>query len=1525
MIKKSYLTFGIMTLFFLLFITLKANCQWQMANVQIKTRWASDVNPTNVWKEYPRPQMVRSDWENLNGLWQFEKMTSFSSEIPTTMTSKILVPFCVESALSGIKQKYKNFAYKRTFKIPDSWNGKRVLLHFEAVDWQMEAFVNGVSAGTHKGGYDPFTFDITNLLSSNGDQELVVKVYDPTSDGSQPRGKQTLNPGGIMYTGCSGIWQTVWLEAVPQTYIGDLAITPDVDTKTVNVGITTCGSIEKAQTINVDVIHNGSVVATSSALFSEKVSLKIPNMELWSPDHPFLYDLKVTLKNSDGSIDEVKSYFGMRKIEIKKDETGYYRTYLNNNFLFEAGPLDQGFWPDGIYTPPTDEAMANDILMMKHYGFNMVRKHIKVEPRRWYYYCDKLGLMVWQDFPSSNYCQSNPPAIDANEFKDELAAMVKTHVNTPCIITWVLFNEGGGQHDTESLVDYVRSLDNTRLINPASGWNHSSKGDFYDDHDYPMPKVVSTSDNQALAVGEYGGISYIMQNHLWNGNDVNYTSVKTPDELDNEYTTFSSRLAQLRENNGLSASVYTQLTDVENELNGLMSYDRIVKSDVSKIRKANELAINGIATKHDYLLSTADEQLQTWKYTISQPDDSWMNLDYDDSAWSNGKSGFGNGQPSNTVVGTKWTTNDIWIRKKVKFNITEADLDNLMMKLYHDEDCEIYINGTKVLLRTGYTTDYELDKFPSDYKSCLNLNDSNIVAVHCKQTYGGQYLDLGFYIDKGEQIGGAIKVNLNYSNSSELYVNIGCSNDTTATTPIKYTNFTKLHFADTSMNISDVALARSLTINPTNLLYDISKIVSDVDTTKAVKYFVKVSTDLSSTGSGTINNAEFIDYNIDKNGVTVPFKESNVEIKNAGADEVITVIINPDRKTAVRNSKIVNGILSWDTPQPNADEVVGYAIYKNGNKVETLSSNTFTYIIKNDEKAYYCVAAIFSDGTMIMGPKVESNSLNVAFNVNPDYLVLGETTYLNDSTTGNPENEKWMLTAGNNTSVVVGSSSSFKPTNAGIYDITLNAKNNTDENSLTKKRVLIVSSIASGNGLHFGGNSATVTCPSPIGLNSAFSIDWWMKPEKLNGATLFSSSDNLYKFSIGDDGNITAVLGPDKVISPSGFVKINEWHHYTLTCANKVITFYIDGKAVSTGASSLLYPAWNNFIIGNDSNLYVTIDELSFWRGALSSDTIVAHANLPINSNTNLKFYYEFNQINGDLKDSSSHAANGKLSGFTDENEAWIPTPGVFAVNIDSDEVIEKDVTSLYLTNYKKEFLHNNNSINTEIDNRFYGLLNGTNESTWTGCIYGDNNEDGVFVDNKYGCAFTAASSWHGFTPELSDKTVYETVSLPAGVYHFSVKSDSLLNVDNCYVVATLGDTLSSTRNLYNSSSDVLSNGDIMIDLSDAKTDTKISLGLLLNLPPYSFVSVASFNLYKKQFDIFQSDGKTTPTSISIHKVDNASNFNIIKGGVAFSDCMATIYNISGQLLFRRYCSGTNAISLPCGIYIVNGKKTVVQ
>ncbi len=568
---------------------------WHPADGPLKTRWAKDVSAERVHPEYPRPQLVRKDWLNLNGVWELDIAAKDAK--PGAYEHRILVPFPVESALSGVMQPVSEndrLWYRRTFEVPEKWLEQRILLNFGAVDFDTTVIVNGKEVGRHRGGYDGFSFDITDALNKVGANELVVAVWDPTDAGTQPRGKQVRKPNGIWYTSTSGIWQTVWLEPVSAAHISDLKITPDVDSSSVTVLPVTTTTLRSAE-VEVSLRDGFAEIYRASVAAGGRLILPVHKPKLWSPEHPHLYTLVARLQIGGRTLDKVESYFGMRKISLGKDDKGFTRLMLNNKPYFQFGPLDQGFWPDGLYTAPTDAALRYDIEMTKKLGFNLARKHVKVEPDRWYYWCDKLGLLVWQDMPSGDkYIKGNQPDINrspesATEFETELGALIRGRGNHPCIVMWVPYNEGWGQWDTPRIVEMIKNLDPSRLVDDASGWTDRRVGDVNDMHKYPGPGSPDPEKNRAVVLGEFGGLGLPVRGHTWQAEkNWGYRSFTDAQALTAAYLDLVAKLFPLIDEKGLSAAVYTQTTDVEIEVNGLMTYDRgMVKMDLKKIAAAN--------------------------------------------------------------------------------------------------------------------------------------------------------------------------------------------------------------------------------------------------------------------------------------------------------------------------------------------------------------------------------------------------------------------------------------------------------------------------------------------------------------------------------------------------------------------------------------------------------------------------------------------------------------------------------------------------------------------------------------------------------------------------------------------------------------------------------------------------------------------------------------------------------------------------------------------------------------------------
>jgi Alpha-L-arabinofuranosidase B (ABFB) domain/Glycosyl hydrolases family 2, sugar binding domain/Glycosyl hydrolases family 2 len=567
---------------------------WQPKAPPLTTPWTSQVSPTNALPEYPRPQLVRADWQNLNGVWEFSGASSINTPpVGQTLPEGVLVPYPIESGLSGIQRHEDYMFYRRTFTVPTTWSGRRVLLNFGAVTWETRVWVNGTQVGTHTGGYDAFSFDITGALRS-GANEIIVGAYSPIDGNRFPIGKQRRNPSGIWYTAASGIWQTVWLEPVAANHITRLDTTPDVPASVLDLVVQgTAG-----QQVRAEVLSGGTVVGTATGTVGAHIRVPVPNPRLWSPTDPYLYDLRVTL-----GTDVVTGYFGMRSLG-KAVVGGVMRPLLNGKFVFQLGTLDQGYWPDGIYTAPTDEALRFDLERQKALGFNMVRKHIKVEPARWFYWADRLGLMVWQDMPALDAVDDTSAASHVN-YESELQRIVNQLKGITSIVQWVPFNEGWGEYDNARIVDLVRGIDSSRLINHNSGSNccasdpSPTNGDVIDDHAYQMSTGTRTPDATHIAVlGEYGGLGRRVTGSEWQpGAGFAYGDLY-PDEnsLTTRYVNITSEVARFVQTRGLSASVYTEPYDVENEVNGFYTYDRrVLKMNASRVLAVNQSVLGAAA------------------------------------------------------------------------------------------------------------------------------------------------------------------------------------------------------------------------------------------------------------------------------------------------------------------------------------------------------------------------------------------------------------------------------------------------------------------------------------------------------------------------------------------------------------------------------------------------------------------------------------------------------------------------------------------------------------------------------------------------------------------------------------------------------------------------------------------------------------------------------------------------------------------------------------------------------------------
>ena len=745
---------------------------WQQAP-GMKTPWGEKVTPENAWREYPRPQMARDAWTNLNGLWQYA-VTRAAPGVPKAWDGEILVPFVIESPLSGVGrllEPQETLWYRRSFDA-DVQPGTRLLLHFEQADFRAMVFVNGVEAGVpHEGGQMPFTYDVTDLVRK-GANELVVSVWDPTTDFIGSHGKQTFKPHGCMYTRSSGIGGTVWFETVPATHIADYRVTTDIDAGTVRFEFDVAGGSFAKPEVRVVVGENVASATTKDGV----AVVKMPaGFKLWSPESPALYDFTATCGE-----DAVKGYFGMRKFELRKDPNGVLRFYFNNEARFIIGTLDQGWWPDGLLTPPSEEAMAYDIRALKKMGFDMMRKHIKVEPRRYYALCDRLGILVLQDMPSGFSDREKRYGFYRRELKEMMDHLQKT----PSIVMWVPYNEGWGQPGpflTHATLMWTQRYDPTRLVDGPSGAHDWEGGAIWmkphrttqhlplgeeeaahavDKHDYGQrPKMHALNARRASFLGEFGGIGCRVEGHLWTTNAWGYGN--TGRDVDRKavqakFVSLMEHVAGLAET-GLAGSVYTQTTDVEGEINGLLTYDRRVeKFDSAALAavhgKVRAAAARGLMPRVTHqLLPRLDPDPRAWAWTTEEPSAEWTQPSFNDAAWARACGGFGNKAITrdhpHAKVNTDWSTKTIWLRRHFNYAARPEKLLRVTAEMFHDEDAEIYLNGKLVLTAPGYNTDWTTFTIPLEAFAAAVKEGDNVLAVKVKQEVGGQYFDLGLSVD----------------------------------------------------------------------------------------------------------------------------------------------------------------------------------------------------------------------------------------------------------------------------------------------------------------------------------------------------------------------------------------------------------------------------------------------------------------------------------------------------------------------------------------------------------------------------------------------------------------------------------------------------------------------------------------------------------------------------------------------------------------------------------------------------------
>ena len=746
----------------------------------MKTVWGEKVTPENAWRGYPRPQLVRAEWTNLNGLWKYavSPKAEEARTLPSEWQGEILVPFAIESPLSGVGRRMapdELLWYRRTIDVRKR-PGERTLLHFGGVDFRAQVFVNRteVTDVPHEGGQAPFTLDVTDFVK-DGENTLTVCAWDPTTDFIGTVGKQSFNPGGCFYTRSSGIWQTVWMENVAEAHVtGYQAYGADLAKGTVKVvvdGVDTPAARRAGLRGTVTASFGGKELAKAEFVFGEEVTLQLPTpVKTWSPDAPQLYDLDISYGK-----DAAKGYFAMRRLEKRRDVNGIWRFYLNGEPCFLQGPLDQGWWPDGLLTPPSDDAMRFDIQTLKDLGFNMMRKHIKVEPARYYWLCDTMGMMVLQDMPSSSVdmpanCGRNARyGMYRREFKEVVDAIAVF----PSIVMWIPYNEGWGQPGellTHCSQAWVRRYDrDRRLVNTASGWSDYERGheeeqiaawgqltsDSTDMHNYRGPGMFPVDDYRVSFLGEFGGLGQLVKDHLWNPKAGNWGYGGTKDTATREglmkvYAGLMERLA-ICARNGLGGSVYTQTTDVETESNGYLTYDRkVMKFDVPALRKLHEAvyAATKLAATRKVVRTSVFPRGSEWAYCDAQPSGAWQAAAYDDSAWKRAKGGFGAHAPG-PRPNSAWTTSGLWARRHFAFDGMD-DTAEAVLEMFHDEDAEVYVNGEKVFEVAGYNVGYEF--FTIDRARFLKAvrKGDNVIAVHVKQTIGGQFFDAGLLLERME-------------------------------------------------------------------------------------------------------------------------------------------------------------------------------------------------------------------------------------------------------------------------------------------------------------------------------------------------------------------------------------------------------------------------------------------------------------------------------------------------------------------------------------------------------------------------------------------------------------------------------------------------------------------------------------------------------------------------------------------------------------------------------------------------------
>ena len=709
----------------------------------LKTRFAVEVDATNAHRDYPRPHLTRREWATLNGLWDFA-IAMPGSVVPKFEGAKILVPFPLESQLSGVEGGVLGddefLWYRRTFELPEAWRGQRVLLHFGAVDWETSVRVNGTDVVAHRGGYDAFSADITDQLSAEPQQEVVVQVFDPTDSGTQPHGKQALVPDtGNSLSAVSGIWQSVWLEPVPAVRIQDVELAGDPATGVVTVS-TELSAAATGMTVRAIVSENGAEVARGESADGAALQVTVPFPKAWSPEAPYLYDVTLELEQAGVIIDSADSYLGMRQIVLAADNAEK-KLFLNDTPWLGMGVLAQGYWPEGLYTPPTDAALKADLTLIKNLGFNAVRVHEKLESERFYYWADQLGLLVWQDLPSGD----NSSDAAREEFGAELSAMVTERRAHPSLGVWSVFGSDRGTTGAEiaKLVERLKGLTTSQLVIGASGIADEGSGDLRDRPDR-FAVTAPTPDARGVVLGQYGSLSRAITGHTWGGSAG--TAQTAPDTA--RYVALARRARGLAATPGLSAAFFQQFTDVENELDGLVTYDRqVTKVTAKTISDANTGAVSAVVPviqANEFEASTKYVKDATVvSYITTPPGASWPNLAFDDTSWPKGPGGIGNTADAGARVRTASNSNEIWTR--TTFTLDEVPSGRLLLRMMYDEDTQIFINGVRAGDSYGWVTQYH-DYLVSEGASKALVKGKNVIATHTSNLDGGRYIDVGLWV-----------------------------------------------------------------------------------------------------------------------------------------------------------------------------------------------------------------------------------------------------------------------------------------------------------------------------------------------------------------------------------------------------------------------------------------------------------------------------------------------------------------------------------------------------------------------------------------------------------------------------------------------------------------------------------------------------------------------------------------------------------------------------------------------------------